>query len=107
MRIRAFQYLGGKCVDCGSVEKLEFDHIDPETVSFRIGARLFNWKVLVRELDKCQLLCQKCHKVKTLIDLDHHSAPMGYSKYTQGCRCIECKEANTLYHKAYRKRHDN
>ena len=28
-RERYIQYLGGKCIDCGSTEKLEFDHVDP------------------------------------------------------------------------------
>jgi 5-methylcytosine-specific restriction endonuclease McrA len=60
------EYLGGQCVSCGSTERLEFDHIDPSTKSYNIGKM---WSLsqakLVSELDKCQLLCYDCHRVKT------------------------------------------
>lgn len=60
------EYLGGECVQCGSKENLEFDHIDPKTKSFSI-TRKWNrrWEVLKLELDKCQLLCKDCHLTKT------------------------------------------
>jgi len=62
--------LGGKCVECGCTETLEFDHIDPSTKSFNISAGYHKPKeVLEEELSKCQLLCNKCHIEKSKKDL--------------------------------------
>jgi hypothetical protein len=62
--------LGGKCVECGCTETLEFDHIDPSTKSFNISAGYHKPKeVLEEELTKCQLLCNKCHIEKSKKDL--------------------------------------
>lgn len=62
--------LGGKCVECGSTEALEFDHIDPSTKSFNISAGYHKPKeVLENELSKCQILCNKCHIQKSKKDL--------------------------------------
>ena len=61
--------LGGKCVECGCTEALEFDHIDPSTKSFNIAAGYTKPKeVLLAEVAKCQLLCNKCHIEKTKKD---------------------------------------
>ena len=63
------QKLGGKCVECGCTETLEFDHIDPSTKSFNIAAGYTKpKKVLDEELAKCQLLCVSCHREKTKKD---------------------------------------
>ena len=62
--------LGGKCVECGCTETLEFDHIDPSAKSFNISAGYHKPKeVLEEELSKCQLLCNKCHIEKSKKDL--------------------------------------
>jgi hypothetical protein len=61
--------LGGKCVECGCTDSLEFDHIDPSTKSFNIAAGYTKPKeVLLEEVAKCQLLCNKCHIEKTKKD---------------------------------------
>lgn len=59
--------LGGKCVRCGSIENLEFDHIIKETKSFTIGSSLTSFSIedLILEADKCQLLCRPCHIEKS------------------------------------------
>lgn len=63
----AIEHLGGKCASCGSIDSLEFDHIDPERKSFSLGKAFSGWKWerVLAELDKCQLLCHTCHKAKT------------------------------------------
>lgn len=65
------QYLGGKCVRCGATEHLQFDHKNPSDKCFSIMSK---WKLsldeIKPELDKCQLLCAKCHLKKTGADLD-------------------------------------
>ena len=65
-RAICLEYLGGKCVKCGSTERLEFDHIKREGKKYSITRRITgNFDNLKEELDKCQLLCVDCHKVKT------------------------------------------
>jgi len=68
-RARLIELLGGKCVRCGSVEPLEFDHIDPSTKAFAVGSDMSRaWAVLVGEALKCQLLCRSCHLEKGVED---------------------------------------
>jgi 5-methylcytosine-specific restriction endonuclease McrA len=63
--------MGGRCVRCGFNEHpwgLEFDHVDPTTKMANPG-RILSWKsqyAIKRELDKCQLICSNCHKLKTM-----------------------------------------
>ncbi len=56
---------GGKCQLCGykkCLTSLQFHHIDPTEKSFELGfARSFSWESVVRELNKCVLLCSNCH----------------------------------------------
>lgn len=62
-RAEAIEYLGGKCIDCGHAEMLEFDHVNPAEKSANIGA-LFasaNKEKLQAEIDKCVLRCVACH----------------------------------------------
>ncbi len=60
--------LGGKCVDCGSIENLEFDHIDPDTKVMKTGNLLqlkLNDTIFEIEIKKLQLLCKPCHDSKS------------------------------------------
>jgi len=60
------EYLGGKCVVCGTTERLEFDHIKREGKKYSIASKLsYKFDNLKEELDKCQLLCAPCHLDKT------------------------------------------
>ena len=60
------QRLGGKCARCGSIENLQVDHIDPRSKKFEVKSRLSYKRIkLIEEVDKCQLLCEPCHKDKT------------------------------------------
>lgn len=64
-RKERIDYLGGKCVKCGSTSKLEFDHIDPSQKEYSISDNHFELDRIKGELDKCQLLCHKHHAEKT------------------------------------------
>ena len=65
-RIKCREYLGGKCVKCGAIHNLQFDHIDRTTKKYTIASRVTNnFTILKEELNKCQLLCYDCHKIKT------------------------------------------
>lgn len=66
------KYLEGKsCVQCGECDPvaLDFDHLDPsikhDTISNMISS-CHSWAKIERELNKCQVLCANCHKLKTL-----------------------------------------
>ena len=65
-RSKCVEYLGGKCVKCGTTHNLQFDHIKRDTKKYTIAGRVRrNFTILKEELDKCQLLCVDCHKIKT------------------------------------------
>lgn len=65
-KIKAVEYLGGKCQICGydkCIEALEFHHKDPSIKEFTIGKfRIKKWERIKKELDKCILLCANCHR---------------------------------------------
>lgn len=99
-RNELIKYLGGKCANCGTTEDLEFDHINPKTIEFRIGSKLlFKWARLLKEAKKCQLLCKPCHRNKTNIDNNFqpplHGTVNMYNNHR--CRCVKCKNAWSKY----------
>tara|TARA_B100001250_G_C19296069_1_gene569747 strand:- start:62 stop:568 length:507 start_codon:yes stop_codon:yes gene_type:complete len=59
--------LGNACARCGTTKgPFQFDHIKPEEKSFTIAGKLrIKLPKLLKEVDKCQLLCGKCHLEKT------------------------------------------
>lgn len=64
----AAEYLGGACVDCGSMKFLEFDHVDPSDKLFAITkACTIAEERFWAEVRKCVLRCRRCHKKKTKI----------------------------------------
>jgi hypothetical protein len=58
---------GGKCENCGYDKNLAglcFHHLDPSTKEFQIDARKCansDMESLVKEANKCSLLCHNCH----------------------------------------------
>ncbi len=60
-----------KCVDCGEdrIEVLDFDHRDrkkkfKEVSKMRSGH--YCWDTIKKEIDKCDVRCANCHRIKTL-----------------------------------------
>jgi|GEM_PF-2811688 len=107
-RAKLIELLGGKCMVCGSVNQLEFDHIDPNTKSFTIAQlNTMAYDKAVEECKKCQLLCKPCHNTKTILEKgfqevkgkDIHGTISSY-KY---CRCEICKNFYKEYNKNNRK----
>lgn len=83
-----------QCAYCGSVDDLEFDHIDPSQKSFNVGTRnSLNDPVVRAEFDKCQLLCRSCHEDKTASENTGfaHGSTTGFMR--KKCECPECSEA--------------
>ena len=74
------EYLGGKCVGCGTTENLEFDHIDRTLKEFTISKKPdYTFERIKPELDKCRLLCKDCHAVKTRAHHDNDELLKGYN----------------------------
>jgi 5-methylcytosine-specific restriction endonuclease McrA len=99
---RAAFFEGKSCVKCGSTERLELDHIDP---SQKISHSIWSWSDERRlaEIAKCQVLCRPCHEVKTAQDYDTGLPGChGWWRYRQGCRCDECRAANTEHSRTVR-----
>jgi 5-methylcytosine-specific restriction endonuclease McrA len=90
-RAMFIEELGGVCVECGLSDNLEFDHINPETKSFNVAKKMANGAeaVLREEIAKCQLLCQSCHKKKSIAgkEVGHGEGLTG----KKNCRCDLCK----------------
>lgn len=96
-------YLGDRCVKCGTLYDLTIDHIDPQKKEFTVS-RLWARKDLpkvFKELDKCQLLCEDCHVEKTALEqaYEHgwrHGTFYGWMK--KKCNCYECQEAKQEFY---------
>lgn len=71
-KARVVELLGGKCAHCGIVEEpylYDIDHIDPKlktikNISFVIQRRAESFWI-DEVLNRCQLLCVRCHRIKT------------------------------------------
>lgn len=70
-KIKAIEYKGGKCQDCHvphpdlPFPAFEFHHRDPSTKEMGwTKLRLRPWSSIIKELDKCDLLCSNCHRVR-------------------------------------------
>ncbi len=63
---KAVEYKGGACQKCeyaSSTEALEFHHRDQKEKEIGISKlRSASWGRVVKELDKCDLLCINCHR---------------------------------------------
>lgn len=109
-RRKCLSFLGNKCIRCGALDNLEFDHIYREIKEFDISqgiAKHLKWEKLVKELMKCQLLCKNCHNLKTIKDLGNKVAKGTHgnlSAYTY-CRCEKCKLAKKEWSEEYYKTH--
>lgn len=100
-RNEAVQLLGSICVRCGSTDDLEIDHVERQEKSFNIskvinGTSRSNY---LRELAKCQLLCQQCHLNKTVSEtsVPHGGGAAGRRR----CTCELCKLRKREYNQAY------
>lgn len=94
--------LGGKCRECGSIEKLEFDHVSQNSKKYSITRKLHGlpFNFLKKEVEKCQILCYFCHKKKH--KQSNHGTRTMYTHHK--CRCDLCRKANTAYHKKLKTR---
>lgn len=65
---KLIQGMGGKCFICGynrCNSALEFHHINPNEKDFGLAssrASIKNFNSLIKEVEKCVILCSNCHK---------------------------------------------
>jgi hypothetical protein len=60
----------GKCVDCGNTDYrvLDFDHLPGNQKDDNVSvmwARNLSIKRIQQEIDKCELVCANCHRIRT------------------------------------------
>lgn len=102
-RNKYIKMLGGKCERCGSRDDLHFDHKNPDKKEFHIS-RMINAPeaVVIKEVKKCRLLCNDCHREKTRENWEfgaeesEHGTLWRYKKYK--CRCDKCRKAMSDYY---------
>lgn len=67
IKLKAVEYKGGSCVRCGYnayIAALEFHHVEPEHKDFAISkeGHTRSWDRVKEEIDKCILVCCRCHR---------------------------------------------
>jgi 5-methylcytosine-specific restriction endonuclease McrA len=111
-REKLIELSDGICSNCNATNNLEFNHIDRLTKLFVLSGKGLDksWDKILKELDKCELLCNTCHLEKTREQYKNNEIrPWNDKKhipYTHGtvrsyeekaCRCDLCKKAKKLY----------
>lgn len=66
LKHRLVLYKGGKCEKCGYdkiqyLRAFDFHHIDPNLKEFNISGNTWGFARAKKEVDKCRLLCSRCH----------------------------------------------
>jgi hypothetical protein len=99
---RAAFFAGKSCVDCGSTEQLEIDHVDPTQ---KVAHRIWSWRKDRRELElaKCVVRCRSCHRIKTNRDNGWNRHGLNGYEYWH-CRCVVCRAANAANQRRKRER---
>src|SRR6266545_501265 len=67
LKVRAVEYMGGRCYECdvsGPAAIFDFHHIDASDKRFGIGQDGIprKWERVASELEKCVMLCANCHR---------------------------------------------
>lgn len=63
-KIKLVEYKGGCCEVCGynkNIKVLQFHHTNPNEKDFTIGGKSWSFERLIKEADKCILVCANCH----------------------------------------------
>ncbi len=105
-RAEWIESLGGKCIDCESIENLEFDHDDASKKQYDVSKMLGGWSnaKLQLEISKCVLRCKSCHLIKTLREGDLKNVNHGGGiTGKRNCRCELCNPLKKEYAKRYNK----
>ena len=67
------------CVDCGfsgHPDALEFDHVSGDK-AFTISTHMYKgWLDILDEMEKCEIRCANCHRIKTANRRKNKNAPV-------------------------------
>ena len=64
-KLKMIEYKGGKCLCCGyglCPSAMDFHHLDPSKKDFALSGSTMSFEKAKPELDKCVLLCCRCHR---------------------------------------------
>ena len=107
LRQNAVETLGGKCVNCESENDLQIDHRRKNNKAFDVG-KLINYSLDLfwKEIKKCQLLCRKCHRLKTTIESGKDIAKGNHGTLSSRryCNCAECVKVKTDWMREYKRK---
>jgi hypothetical protein len=77
-QLRIVEYLlGHPCVDCGETNPvvLEFDHLrDKLNAVSRLLVLGHPWERILEEIEKCDVVCANCHRIRTCMRADSYRA---------------------------------
>lgn len=96
--------LGGVCAQCWSTDRLEFDHIDPSTKTLNPSREWHDDGFWDEILNKCQLLCNSCHKAKSARESSVRMLAKGFTHGTiygfmkVKCQCELCTATKLQYY---------
>lgn len=69
-KVNLIELKGGKCMGCGydkNISALDFHHRNSNEKEFSLDMRILSnskWINIIKEVDKCDLLCSNCHREK-------------------------------------------
>jgi len=108
-KLNLIEEIGGECEFCGTKDfrKMCFHHKDEFEKEFEIGDKSkLSYGVLLKEVKKCQLLCQNCHReLHYELDKveDRRDDKKIYLEYAGGecvkCGYDKCPAALTFHHR--------
>lgn len=109
-KIMALQKLGDCCIKCGEKNyfKLTFHHRESDEKEYKMtSAKTYRWSIYEKELDKCDLLCNNCHRelhYKNKITKDsRRDSKITYLNYSgfscKKCGYDKCPASLTFHHR--------
>jgi len=104
-RAKMIEFLGGLCSQCGSDDRLEFDHIFPGMKRVDIGTNYTLSNPLIQDelASRCQLLCYTCHREKTARENTGFTHGTLHAFQHKKCACDVCLEARARHNARRRK----
>lgn len=94
-KIKAINYLGGKCYKCGIKDPFVLDFHHQENKEFQLCNLLGKdsyWNIIEKELNKCILLCGNCHCENHNVEADERTNLLKsyLLEYKNINKCEEC-----------------
>ena len=106
-KIRAINYLGGKCEICGDDNTFHLSFHHNFNKKFEISDfKNIRWSIIKEEIKKCELLCGNCHSEKHYLEGNsdgRRQSKLIYLKYKgekcETCGYNKCEASLTFHHR--------